>query len=361
MKLNWVSRALLMRRGFLAGACLSFALLARSHAQQIEIARETRVQPAANPVISAIEDEEEIAAERLPTAIHYTRRGGQKITVDEMRKSGAVAREKIERETLLGASHFAETPKSDLKRSDSTVRASADRQLAARDSAWSQSVSLPMETAFTKLADGFDFPVGKPDGQGYYKARGYRSGGHLGEDWDGLRGGDTDLGDPIYSIGDGVVVFARDCHMGWGNVVIVRHAFREGGVVKNIDSLYGHLNTLLVRRGQAVARGQKIATMGNAHGLYDAHLHVEIRKNLEIGMSRAAFARDQSNYYDPTQFILSHRHMQTGSGTYRIAMNTFTRDSLIHWDRARNFSHAHTGGGSSESTAALKKAVASQH
>src|SRR5205823_10403177 len=67
MKLNWVSRALLMRRGFLAGACLSFALLARSHAQQIEIARETRVQPAANPVISAIEDEEEIAAERLPT------------------------------------------------------------------------------------------------------------------------------------------------------------------------------------------------------------------------------------------------------------------------------------------------------
>src|ERR1700675_642001 len=144
------------------------------------------------------------------------------------------------------------------------------------------------ETAFTKLANGFDFPVGKPEAQGYYKARGFRSGGHLGEDWDGIGGGDTDLGDPIYSIGDGVVVFARDCHMGWGNVVIVRHAYREGSAIKNIDSLYGHLDSILVERGQRVVRGQKIATMGTAHGLYDAHLHLEIRKNITIGMSRDA-------------------------------------------------------------------------
>src|SRR6202022_4189366 len=118
-----------------------------------------------------------------------------------------------------------------------------------------------VETAFTKLADGFDFPVGKPDAQGYYKARGFRSKGHLGEDWDGVGGGDTDLGDPIYSIGDGIVVFARDCHMGWGNVVIVRHTYREGGEIKNIDSLYGYLNSILVRRGQAVGRGQEVGTM----------------------------------------------------------------------------------------------------
>src|SRR3984893_2102855 len=203
-----------------------------------------------------------------------------------------------------------------------------------------QPVTFYGDTAFTKLADGFDFPVGKPDAQGYYKARGFRSHGHLGEDWDGVRGGDTDLGDPIYCIGDGVVVFARDCHMGWGNVVIVRHSYRDNGMIKNIDSLYGHLNTMLVHRGQTVTRGQKIATMGNAHGLYDAHLHLEIRKNIEIGMSRAKFAQDSSNYYDPTQFINLHRHLQGGGSSYRVAMNTFVQDSRINWAATRNYSHS---------------------
>jgi murein DD-endopeptidase MepM/ murein hydrolase activator NlpD len=221
-------------------------------------------------------------------------------------------------------------------------------------------IPASMETAFTKLADGFDFPVGKPDAQGYYKARGFRSHGHLGEDWDGVGGGDTDLGDPIYSIGDGIVVFARDCHMGWGNVVIVRHTFRENGMVKNVDALYGHLLAMLVHRGQTVARGQKIATMGTAHGLYDAHLHLEIRKNIEIGMSRAAFARDFNNYYDPSTFIASHRHLATSNNKYRVAMNTFTHDANIHFDKLRNYSHAHSGGGSGESAANLKKALASQ-
>ena len=221
------------------------------------------------------------------------------------------------------------------------------------------SVNFRGATAFTKLADGFDFPIGKPDSKGYYKARGFRSHGHLGEDWDGVGGGDTDLGDPIYCIGDGVVVFARDCKMGWGNVIIVRHAFREGGTIKNIDSFYGHLQRMMVRSGEAVSRGQQIATMGNAHGLYDAHLHLEIRKNLEIGMSRAAFARDFNNYYDPTQFITSHRVLRGGGGTYRIAMNTFTRDKSIRWDKKRYFT-GYRGGGGGESAIALKKALASE-
>jgi murein DD-endopeptidase MepM/ murein hydrolase activator NlpD len=221
-----------------------------------------------------------------------------------------------------------------------------------------QPVNLPMETAFTKLADGFDFPVGKPDAQGYYKARGFRSKGHLGEDWDGVGGGDTDLGDPIYSIGHGIVVFAHDCHMGWGNVVIVRHTYREGGEIKYIDSLYGHLDSILVRRGQSITRGQEVGTMGTAHGLYDAHLHLEIRKNLEIGMSRAKFARDFSNYYDPSQFILGHRHLQASYEKYRVVLNTFTYDSKINWASKKNYSSYR--GGSSESAAALKRAVASQ-
>jgi murein DD-endopeptidase MepM/ murein hydrolase activator NlpD len=215
-----------------------------------------------------------------------------------------------------------------------------------------------LDTGFVKIADGFDFPVGKPEAEGYYKARGFRPGGHVGEDWDGVGGGDTDLGDPIYSIGDGIVVFARDVHLGWGNVVIVRHAYRDGGTVKYIDSLYGHLNTMLVRRGQRITRGQQIATMGTAHGQYDAHLHFEIRKNLEIGMSRSKFQKDFSNYYDPTQFISSHRHLSGGGANYKVAMNTFTHDWAYHFDSNRNFGPRKRG--TSESSAALRRAVTSR-
>jgi murein DD-endopeptidase MepM/ murein hydrolase activator NlpD len=219
-------------------------------------------------------------------------------------------------------------------------------------------VSGSLDTGFVKIADGFDFPVGKPEAEGYYKARGFRAGGHVGEDWDGVRGGDTDLGDPIYSIGDGIVVFARDVHLGWGNVVIVRHAYRDGGTVKYIDSLYGHLNTMLVRRGQRITRGQQIATMGNAHGQYDAHLHFEIRKNLEIGMSRSKFQKDFSNYHDPTQFINLHRHLSGGGANYKVAMNTFTHDWIYHFDSNRNFGPRKRG--TSESSAALRRAVTSR-
>ncbi len=109
----------------------------------------------------------------------------------------------------------------------------------------------------TRLADGFDYPVGKPNGDGYYIFRGFSPNGHLGEDWNGNGGGDTDEGDPVYSIAHGVVVFSEDYKRGWGNVVIIRHAYRENnGQIAFIDSLYGHLKVRSVKLGQQVTRGR---------------------------------------------------------------------------------------------------------
>ena len=232
--------------------------------------------------------------------------------------------------------------------------------------AQSVEVSGRSNVAYTRLANGFDFPVGKPDADGYYKARGYTANYHLGEDWDGVRGGDSDLGDAVSCIGEGVVVFARDVHRGWGNVIIVRHSYREDGEVRTIDSLYGHLDRMLVRSGDTVRRGQKIGTMGTAHGIYDAHLHFEIRKNLEIGMSRAAFAQDLTNYCDPTKFIQSHRQLEATNAMFAVAVNTFKRDATINFDLAKNYSsrhgdsgEAHAGANSStrESATLAKNAI----
>ncbi|MDB4537875.1 M23 family metallopeptidase [Akkermansiaceae bacterium] len=180
-----------------------------------------------------------------------------------------------------------------------------------------------------KLADGFDYPVGIPNGEGYYKARGLRltSPVHFGEDWNGKGGGDTDLNDPIYSCGDGVVTFAADVRVGWGRVILIRHAYRDPGTgkVKFVDSQYGHLRSILVKKGDLVKRGQKIGTMGNNRGMYAAHLHFEIRHNINIGMQRESVAKSLGNWADPTAFIKKYRRLKkewrpvvVPTGTYQV-------------------------------------------
>lgn len=172
-------------------------------------------------------------------------------------------------------------------------------------------------------ADGFDLPVGKPDGEGYYRSRGYRANGHLGEDWNGKGGGNTDLGDPVSCIAHGIVVFARNFGHGWGNVVIVRHAYEEGGRQKVVDSLYGHLAQILVREGQQMRRGQQLGTIGTGGGLYEAHLHLEIRKEIRVGMSRHRFPKNDTTYWSPVDFISARRRLNPSVSIASVPMNTF--------------------------------------
>ena len=173
------------------------------------------------------------------------------------------------------------------------------------------------------LADGFEIPVGKPPGEGYYVFRGFAPNGHLGEDWNGNGGGDTDLGDPVYACADGIVVFSYDVRVGWGHVVIIRHAFRDlDGTIRQVDSLYSHLDRRTVSKDQIVRRGQQVGTIGTAHGRYAAHLHFEIRKNLQVGMNRLQFPRDFSVYHSPRQFM-GPRASLKGGDTVAIAVDTF--------------------------------------
>jgi hypothetical protein len=163
------------------------------------------------------------------------------------------------------------------------------------------------------LADGFDFPVGKPNADGYYKSRGLRlrPPEHFGEDWNGRAGGNADLGAPVYAIADGVVTFAHNVRTGWGNVVLTRHAYRDpaSGMVKYIDTLNGHLDTMLVNTGQLIKRGQQIGTIGTNFGMYPAHLHFEIRHDINIGLARTSAPNDLVHWADPTQFINRYRKL----------------------------------------------------
>jgi murein DD-endopeptidase MepM/ murein hydrolase activator NlpD len=92
--------------------------------------------------------------------------------------------------------------------------------------------------------------------------------------------------------------------------------------------LYAHLDRILVREGQQVARGQQIGTIGNAHGLYAAHLHFEVHKNLAIGVVHTMFSGDLSNYYVPSEFIQAHRTLQAGNRVTTVVMNNYVMPSF---------------------------------
>jgi murein DD-endopeptidase MepM/ murein hydrolase activator NlpD len=190
--------------------------------------------------------------------------------------------------------------------------------------------SMPLQGAdsiLAPLADGFDAPVGKPSGVGYYKARGLRLRPpyHFGEDWNGVGGGDSDLGAPVYACADGIIVFSYDVRGGWGNVIIIRHAYRDPATrtVKFVDSLYGHLDKRMGRMGQEVKRGQQVGTIGNNYGMYPAHLHFEIRHDITIGMHRESVACTLDHWAVPTDFINKNRRLNKEFTKQAMPIGTF--------------------------------------
>ena len=71
--------------------------------------------------------------------------------------------------------------------------------------ATSGGAALDAHPQATSACSGFDFPVGPPDASGYYDAQPFGINDHLGSDWNGDGGGDTDLGDPVHAIAAGVI------------------------------------------------------------------------------------------------------------------------------------------------------------
>jgi len=88
-------------------------------------------------------------------------------------------------------------------------------------------------------------------------------------------------GTPVIAAENGVVAYAGNELRGFGNLLLVKHA---GGWV----SAYAHNDKLLVRRGQKVGKGQRIATVGSTGGVKSPQLHFEMR--------RGRTARDPRKY-----------------------------------------------------------------
>ena len=78
-------------------------------------------------------------------------------------------------------------------------------------------------------------------------------------------------GNPIYSAKSGVVILSQ-YYYGYGNAVIVDHG-------NGLSTLYAHLSSLGVSKGNWVNQGQVIAYSGNTGISTGPHLHYEVRVN----------------------------------------------------------------------------------
>jgi murein DD-endopeptidase MepM/ murein hydrolase activator NlpD len=150
-------------------------------------------------------------------------------------------------------------------------------------------------------ADGFVLPVGQGEAVGYYDAQPFGTNAHLGSDWNGRGGGNTDLGDPVHAMGAGRVSSVEDVGGGWGLVVRVVHLDAE----RCVESLYAHLDQALVEPGALVTRGQQLGTIGTAGGQYWAHLHFEVRD--EAGLDLGGGYGVPQGQVDPTEFVRIRR------------------------------------------------------
>ena len=109
------------------------------------------------------------------------------------------------------------------------------------------------------LRQGFAWPI---DGRVVRGASGVRS--------DGINiaaPADT----PVTAAADGVVAYVGEGVAGMGGLVLLKHG--DGWT-----SVYGHASKLLVQRGQAVKKGQRIALSGDTGYAEQPELHFELRR-----------------------------------------------------------------------------------
>lgn len=190
----------------------------------------------------------------------------------------------------------------------------------------------PKEINTISVSTGFDFPVGDADGKGKYRGSdgkiydGWRIAAefldtsykkeygwhHPAEDWNGVGGGNTDFGQPVYAISNGRVLRVCDIHFfdyGKGKEVAIEHVLPDSS---HVYSVYWHMDSALVVEGQDVDRREQVGTIGTEYGKYPAHLHFEIRNKYEgcffwPGGDDQGLSIINANYMNPSVFITTHR------------------------------------------------------
>jgi murein DD-endopeptidase MepM/ murein hydrolase activator NlpD len=153
------------------------------------------------------------------------------------------------------------------------------RQVAALDNVPAEPAPTPAKPAAAPAAAAKP-PLRVPDpparaGAGFLRPVDGRLLASFGAQPGGLRNDGINIaaprGTPVRAAENGVVVYAGNELRGFGNLLLVSHA---GGWI----TVYAHLDSMGVARGDKVARGQRIGAVGMTGNVTAPQLHFEIRK-----------------------------------------------------------------------------------
>jgi murein DD-endopeptidase MepM/ murein hydrolase activator NlpD len=92
-------------------------------------------------------------------------------------------------------------------------------------------------------------------------------------------------GTPVHAADDGVVAYSGNELRGFGNLLLIKHS--DGWM-----TAYAHNDQLLVKRGDTVKRGQKIALAGDSGGVSQPQVHFEVRQGTRA-VDPATFFKDR--------------------------------------------------------------------
>ena len=157
---------------------------------------------------------------------------------------------------------------------------------------------IPTATHMTE-AMGTEHGALTYNAQPFWSDNPQRGGHHSGDDINGIGGMNTDLGDPVYAIGSGLVIYRGEPSPGWGNMAILAHRTRSGDIKL---SMYAHLQKIYAAYGDTVPRGDTIGTVGTAHLRYPAHLHLEVIDSTGVHIGHG-YTRQKGQSINPSATI----------------------------------------------------------
>lgn len=123
---------------------------------------------------------------------------------------------------------------------------------------------------------------------------------HDGDDFNLKTGGNTDLGQSMFAIAPGKVVYKKLNDGGWGNHLVIKHT----GLWGTVWARYAHCQNIFVNVDNEVSEGFKVATLGNTGSSTAAHLHFSIFKVQGNWTGVAKTLADlNKRFHNPTTFI----------------------------------------------------------